>query len=284
MKRLRLLLITAFIFSGFILSSVASATPPPLTPLAPLAPQIPLTPLEPLEKPEIIIKDIVIPTNPFRKAKEFTVIHKLPNHNTPRAQVDSCDPDSSDATGFGDAGWQLNSNTVFRVNLSSAPSTIRSNLNSIVANSFGVWDSQTAQVSFSQGATTSVSRSRLDYQNVLAWGRLAANTLGLTTIRYFVDTGEVVDVDTIMNSRVTWTWTNPTTLVAPATSDNTCGDLTKYDAQDILTHEIGHWMGLDDIYSSSNKDLTMYGYGRKGELKKNTLEPGDILGIQVLYP
>ena len=87
-----------------------------------------------------------------------------------------------------------------------------------------------------------------------------------------------------MNSRVTWTWKNPSTLLPPLTVDNSCGDLKKYDAQDILTHEIGHWLGLDDIYDSTQKDLTMYGYGRKGELKKNTLETGDILGIQSLYP
>lgn len=287
LMRLKVLLTSILVLSGLLFSSVASALPAPLTPLAPLiplSPKEPLAPLEALEPAEVIIQNIVIPANPLRKAKEFTVIHKLPNHNTPKPATETCDPDNSEAVGFGDAGWQLTGNTVYRLNPGSAPTSVRTNLTTISTNSFYIWDSQTSLVTLSRGPDTSVNRSRLDYQNVVAWNRLSTSTLGLTTIRYFVDNGEVVDVDTIMNNRVTWAWQNPVSLIFPATVDNTCGDLTKYDAQDILTHEIGHWMGLDDIYNSANKDLTMYGYGRRGELKKNTLEPGDILGIQTLYP
>lgn len=41
-------------------------------------------------------------------------------------------------------------------------------------------------------------------------------------------------------------------------------------------------MGLDDLYEDPQQDLTMYGYGDKGELKKDTLGRGDQLGIDAL--
>jgi len=37
------------------------------------------------------------------------------------------------------------------------------------------------------------------------------------------------------------------------------------DVQDIVTHEFGHWFGLDDLYSEADYWLTMYGYADYGE-------------------
>jgi len=54
--------------------------------------------------------------------------------------------------------------------------------------------------------------------------------------------------------------------------------------QDIATHEFGHWVGLDDLYLSLDRDLTMYGYGAGGELKKRTLGTGDITGVRAVAP
>lgn len=56
-----------------------------------------------------------------------------------------------------------------------------------------------------------------------------------------------------------------------------------FDVQNIATHEIGHALGLGDLYDTIYSELTMYGYGRKGETKKRSLENGDVLGMQVLY-
>jgi len=54
--------------------------------------------------------------------------------------------------------------------------------------------------------------------------------------------------------------------------------------QDIATHEFGHWVGLDDLYSDADKDLTMYGFGAGGELKKRTLGTGDADGANAVAP
>ncbi len=57
-----------------------------------------------------------------------------------------------------------------------------------------------------------------------------------------------------------------------------------YDLQNIATHEIGHWIGLDDLFDDSDKDLTMYAFGAGGEVKKRTLGQGDISGKNQLAP
>ena len=63
-----------------------------------------------------------------------------------------------------------------------------------------------------------------------------------------------------------------------------CAYIESYDAQNILTHEIGHWFGLDDEYDATNyQNATMYGYGSKTEVKKNTLTDGDINGLRAIY-
>jgi len=55
------------------------------------------------------------------------------------------------------------------------------------------------------------------------------------------------------------------------------------DLQNIATHEIGHGLGLDDLYRQACSEETMYGYSYYGEIKKRTLEDGDIKGLQKLY-
>lgn len=69
--------------------------------------------------------------------------------------------------------------------------------------------------------------------------------------------------------------------------DFTWGDATNnpaiMDLQNIATHEIGHGIGLADLYETTCLDETMYGYSDYGEIKKRDLNIGDITGIQKLY-
>jgi len=55
------------------------------------------------------------------------------------------------------------------------------------------------------------------------------------------------------------------------------------DLQNIATHELGHGVGLGDLYNQKTTEETMYGYSTEGETKKRTLHDGDKAGIQFLY-
>ena len=61
------------------------------------------------------------------------------------------------------------------------------------------------------------------------------------------------------------------------------GEPNKMDFENIATHELGHSVGLSDLYDSNCIDETMYGYADYGEINKQTLELGDIAGIKALY-
>lgn len=64
-------------------------------------------------------------------------------------------------------------------------------------------------------------------------------------------------------------------------SDN--GEPDKMDFENIATHELGHSVGMGDLYETRCAEQTMYGYADYGEIKKRTLEAGDIAGVSKLY-
>ncbi len=55
------------------------------------------------------------------------------------------------------------------------------------------------------------------------------------------------------------------------------------DFENIATHELGHSVGLNDLYQSACNQETMYGYADFGEIMKRDLNTGDITGIKKLY-
>ena len=80
---------------------------------------------------------------------------------------------------------------------------------------------------------------------------------------------EIIEFDILFDTDYTW-------------GDASTG-ATVMDLQNIATHELGHGFGLADLYESSASEETMYGYSTEGEIKKRTLNSGDIAGIQDLY-
>lgn len=169
--------------------------------------------------------------------------------------------------------WRLPQGVwVYNLNVSSTPSSVGgTNLPTIAEKAFSQWQGAQTKVAFTRGLDTSMNRNAYDLKNIVAWGHTSGSALAVTYTRYNQSTGMVVDVDTIFNSKFPWTW-----------SDTICNP-NAYDARDILTHETGHWMGLDDNYAPSYSDNTMYGYGSKGEIKKDTLTTGDTQSIQAIY-
>ena len=177
-------------------------------------------------------------------------------------------------------GVTLPSTWEYRLNPSSVPSLVGAeDLPKIATNSFKVWQDEIISTTISRGYDTSVNRAQFDGQNIVSWGRASASALAVSYLWYYPDTRKMAEVDTIMNNRFAWEWSDPSTWV----KGETCAYEGVYDAQNIMTHEFGHTMGLNDHYTSEYINNTMYGYGSKTETKKNTLTIGDISGVLNLY-
>lgn len=216
-----------------------------------------------------------VPKNKNLKVRVF--IHSAKQKAVPQPVLSCTDPDSTAVDQ--PTGWRLPSSWTYSLNPASVPSSVgSSNLPTISANSFAPWSAAiSGKVAFSRSGNVTNTKAKFDGKNIIAWGRTSGSALAVTYTWYYPSTSLVAEVDTIFNKRFPWSWTNP--------SANTCSLYSgTYDAQDILTHELGHWMGLNDHYTSSYVDNTMYGYGSPGEIKKNTLTTGDITGTQAIYP
>lgn len=119
-------------------------------------------------------------------------------------------------------------------------------------------------------------------QNTVSWALLVGgwtNALAVTILwiddtspaNGVWDAGEpIVEADLFFNSKYKW-------QVAPSTTKGKW-----YDIQNVMAHEAGHFVGLDD--QSQWTDETMYFSAASKEITKRDLAPGDIAGAQSLYP
>ncbi len=223
-----------------------------------------------------------VPGRPDMKVRVF--VHKA-RPEPSEALALSCDlpdPDSSAVTGA--EVWRLPSSAAYKLNTASVPSLVGGgNLSEIVGESFAEWTAVVpGYFTISNAGTTSKTRQALDFENIITWGRTSGTALATTYIWYYTATKMVADVDTIMNKKFVWSWSDPDTWPSDPEGD-TCAFENSYDAQNIMIHELGHWFGLDDEYDTAYANNTMYGYGAKKETKKDTLTAGDKAGLDAIY-
>jgi hypothetical protein len=221
--------------------------------------------------------DFQDPDHPNLRVHVFVHEPKPLKLNSAQSTLLACNlPDPNSSSVVPPTGWHLPSNWTYTLNPSSVPASVGAgNLATIANNAFSQWMGATSKVSLSRTASdTTVNRQKVDGKYIIAWGRTSPSALAVTYTWYYTSTGQVAETDTIFNQKVPWYWNG---------ANNTCTDTNSYDVQDILTHETGHWMGLDDTYTDPFVDNTMYGYGSKGEVKKDTLTTGDTQGIQAIY-
>lgn len=96
----------------------------------------------------------------------------------------------------------------------------------------------------------------------------STNTLGLTTVTFNPDTGEIYDADIEINS------SKSLSVTVPVPSDG-------YDFPSIMTHEAGHFLGMAHSVSSQT---TMYAQYTQGTITKRILSADDMAGICSIYP
>lgn len=134
------------------------------------------------------------------------------------------------------------------------------------------WDAATSAELFQDAYTVDYAARYgvQNFENAVVFGdHPDSNVIGVTTIWYTPRGRKIVEFDILLNTDFTW---------GDATSNPLVMDL-----QNIAAHELGHGVGLDDIYSDACSEVTMYGYSGYGETQKRTLEQPDMEGLQKLY-
>ncbi|MFC2024934.1 hypothetical protein ACFLTG_00775 [Chloroflexota bacterium] len=158
--------------------------------------------------------------------------------------------------------------------------------------SFDAWENDPeSYIDFNYAGPTSVAPgldvASPDYTNVVGWADISVdypNAIGITTIWSLRGRKTVVDVDTVLNTGSPFAWALGSVVGEPNGQWLTDTIAYDVDVQNIMTHEAGHWLVLNDLYNNDiYLEQTMYGISSDGELKKRSLESGDIAGVRKIY-
>lgn len=211
---------------------------------------------------------------------KLKVFVHYPNPGKP-ATVSSCTPTTNDQVNdYLWAGWQMPAAGMnYKINLATKPKNLTdAQVSSALDGSFATWTAADSKQIFNNTGTTTAKTAKFDGTNALLWKGIQSSAIAITYVWYYSSTGQLAEADTLFNKNYKWNTT-------AYNGTNDCGGSTDaYDVQNIATHEFGHWVGLDDLYNSVDKDLTMYGYGDLTELKKDTLGLGDVTGVNAIAP
>lgn len=99
------------------------------------------------------------------------------------------------------------------------------------------------------------------------WPYAGINAVALTTVTFNRSNGEILTADIEFNT-------------AEHTFTDSDQDVS-IDLRNTLTHEVGHFLGLDH---SPNRQATMYATAPNGETSKRELHQPDIAGLCYIYP
>lgn len=95
-----------------------------------------------------------------------------------------------------------------------------------------------------------------------------------------------VEADIALNSIFPWKWSPCAQRNGACTTVRDNGPVQRLEIQSVVTHELGHALGLRGLEDVASRELTMYHAEAigVGERKQQTLGLGDILGIRAAYP
>lgn len=107
---------------------------------------------------------------------------------------------------------------------------------------------------------------KYDETNIVDFGKIGSRALAVNYTWY--RGSDIVEVDLRLNSDYRWT--------------NVEG-VNHYQVMNVVSHELGHQFGLDDLGNPHGR-LTMYALIGRGETNKATLGFGDLKGAEALTP
>jgi len=119
-----------------------------------------------------------------------------------------------------------------------------------------------------------------DEANVVGWRRLVGKGAGSVLAATYIwdDGATILEADIFYNTKHEWA---ANSAIAPGST--LCGEA--FEVQAIGVHEVGHMIGLGhvaddgDASNGDEVDATMFGSASKGELQKQTLTPGGVMGL-----
>lgn len=177
-----------------------------------------------------------------------------------------------------------------------------------VRRGFATWESGVPGIRFDYQGTTSLPPVPGDRVNVVGWTPWDPTQAAAAPL--VVGGGRIYEADIILSLAAPWG------SYPCEQADGSCTPLSRdvfadwwvtrpvwpfpnggrlvsiHDIQNLVTHEVGHWLWLGDLYGEDETELTLYGitgaadeYGSPlVERKSVTLGLGDVLGARSLYP
>jgi hypothetical protein len=112
---------------------------------------------------------------------------------------------------------------------------------------------------------TGIHLMLFDESNSSGYFPVGSATVALTPV-WFSGSGQIADADVLFNGAY------------PFATD---GDFASFDVQDVATHELGHFLGLDHTGFAG---ATMYPYVSEGLLAQRSLSLDDEHGVRARYP
>lgn len=175
--------------------------------------------------------------------------------------------------------WQLpKEGLTYKVNTASIPADLdASQTVGAIAAAAATWTSAGARPITAAGTVTSAGDIN-DETNTVSFGIIPRpDAVGMAIMR--VSNGVVVEADIVLDATSPW-------AVNPINATGCTGIEGKFDVQNLMTHELGHWVGAkhprdndERDGNNGNKWRTMYSDIAPGELHKRTLTAGDIASI-----
>ena len=169
----------------------------------------------------------------------------------------------------------------YLINTDSIPSLINPDginpVDEIIAG-FEAWDDATSRELFNDTpGTTTLSGTDPWDGNIISWTNLGnTGIIAVTTFWWWTGTKELAAFDMELSTQYKWG-------IDPDGEGTGSVLVGAMDIRNIVTHEAGHTLVLEDLYQDQLSEMTMYGYSADGEVKWISLELGDIAGVQALY-
>jgi hypothetical protein len=197
---------------------------------------------------------------------KLTVLEMKIDDKGTLAVISSTDNGNS-VSDYGLLGYHWTSTIDYKINPINKQGMSTSSVVTAITTSADTWEKAVTTFSvFDYAGTTTKVAGKRDGVNVVSFGNYRKGVIGVTYL--WSRSGHLIETDTTLNTFYQWSLT---------------GESTKMDVQNIMTHEFGHWCGLNDLYADKDYWLTMYGYSDLGLTYAQTLGKGDILGIQWVY-